>query len=271
MQNSEEQIEETDIQEQENSENDSDDPEIGPSKPTSVQQKMVALSGQNIDEFMKEMESVQKKQENDKDDENKLSGAASIEPPAPPGTDPVPTMVPHQIPQSNLPVPPTLIFPGPPLRLPPGPPPGRPLMPPGPPPGLPPPRLPLRMPPAPPPPRMLRLPGPTGISAPPNLTLGTPNVVSAAPQLINRLDGGKQHGATISAKPQIRNLSADVTRFVPSTLRVKREDKKQKSSTRTAMVNELKQKEMLAHVGITKQQTKDDAYMQFMKEMQGLL
>jgi WW domain-binding protein 11 len=32
-------------------------------KPNYVQQKMLALSGQNIDDFMKEMESVQKKKE----------------------------------------------------------------------------------------------------------------------------------------------------------------------------------------------------------------
>lgn len=32
-------------------------------KPTSLQQRMLAISGQNIDEFMKEMENVQKKKE----------------------------------------------------------------------------------------------------------------------------------------------------------------------------------------------------------------
>lgn len=73
------------------------------------------------------------------------------------------------------------------------------------------------------------------------------------------------------AKPQIRNLSADVTRFVPSTLRVKREDKKPKQSTR-ALVHELKQKEFIHQQhAVSGKPTKDDAYMQFMKEMQGLL
>ncbi|KAB0792211.1 hypothetical protein PPYR_14170 [Photinus pyralis] len=230
-----------------------------PSKPTSVQQKMVALSGQNIDDFMKEMESVHKKQENDKDDDKPRAS----EPLAPPGTDPLPTVPAQTLPQPQIPAPPALIFPAP-LRLPPGPPPGRPLLPPGPPPGLPH-RIPLRMPPA--PPRMIRLPGP-----PPNLSLATPNVLSAGPQLI-RIESGIKQGATISAKPQIRNLSADVTRFVPSALRVKREDKKPKSSSRAALANELKQKEMLVHIPSTptKQLTKDDAYMQFMKEMQGLI
>jgi WW domain-binding protein 11 len=102
------------------------------------------------------------------------------------------------------------------------------------------------------------------------LPLGTPNVLSAAPQLINRVESSKQ-GATISAKPQIRNLSADVTRFVPSALRVKREDKKQKPNTR-ALVHELKQKEYHLHQSThPEQHTKDDAYKQFMEEMQTLL
>lgn len=72
---------------------------------------------------------------------------------------------------------------------------------------------------------------------------------------------------TISAKPQIRNLSADVTRFVPSALRVKREDKKVQKQK--PFVSEYRQQH------IERQQpkgtTKDDAYMQFMREMQGLL
>lgn len=224
---------------------------------------MVALSGQNVDDFMKEMETVQKKSDNSKEEESK----GKPEPLIPPGTDPMPTQ--QQPPQHSIP--PPLLFPtGGPLRLPPGPPPGRPLMPPGPPPGLPPPRLPLpRMPPA--PPRILRIPGPPpNLGGPPNLPLGTPNVLSAAPQLINRHEPMKQ-GATIMAKPQIRNLSADVTRFVPSTLRVKREDKKPKQSTR-ALAHELKHKEYLsAQAAVSGKPSKDDAYMQFMKEMQGLL
>lgn len=250
------------------SDRDSDDSDDLPSssKPTSLQQKMVALSGQNVDEFMKEMDAVQKKLETDKDDDRIKPTAAAMhlmEPLAPPGVDSTPLNMnkpPH------APGPPPLMFPAPGLRVPPGPPPGRPLMPPGPPPGLP--RLPIRMQPA--PPRMLRMPGP-----PPNmavqaaLPLANPNVLSAAPQLINRNEPMKQ-SATISAKPQIRNLSADVTRFVPSTLRVKREDKKPKQSS-ARLVHELRQKEFMGHVPTGQQPTKDDAYMQFMKEMQGLL
>ncbi|XP_045463582.1 WW domain-binding protein 11 [Harmonia axyridis] len=230
------------------------------SKPTSLQQKMVALSGQNIDEFMKEMESVQKRGEVGKDLQNSRKAVAHIEPLIPPGTDP-PVVVPAPPNPPSMPV----MFPNGGLRLPPGPPPGRPLLPPG----LPPPRIPIRLPPA--PPRLIRIPGPPpAISASSNLPLATPNVLSAGPQLISRSESGShKQGATISAKPQIRNLSADVTRFVPSALRVKREDKK--SNTRV-LVNEFKQKEMHFHQqAMAKQHTKDDAYKQFMQEMQNLM
>lgn len=70
-------------------------------------------------------------------------------------------------------------------------------------------------------------------------SLVNPNVLSAPPSLISRpttkhalavgskptVDDKKSTGATIEAKPQLRNLSADVTKFMPTSLRVKREDK----------------------------------------------
>lgn len=56
------------------------DSESSAVKPTSLQQKMVALSGQNVDEFMKEMETVQKKIEPTKEDEIKTKLSAHIEP-----------------------------------------------------------------------------------------------------------------------------------------------------------------------------------------------
>lgn len=221
------------------------------SKPTSLQQKMVALSGQNVDEFMKEMETVQKKLEQ-----------RESEPLLPPGTtEPVPTLpsMPPSNPPPNMP-PPLMFAPGTGIRLPPGPPPGRPLMPPGPPPGLPPMRLPGT--------RLIRIPVPPLVPTS-QVPQPKPNVLSAAPQLINRNDSTKQ-GATISAKPQIRNLSADVTRFVPSALRVKREDKKGKPVT--SLARELKQKEMhLNNQLVGGQRTKDDAYKRFMMEMEGLM
>lgn len=61
----------------------------------------------------------------------------------------------------------------------------------------------------------------------------------------------------------MRNLSADVTRFVPSALRVKREDKKSKT-----IYKAMPQRPMDTPKQVP---TKDDAYMQFMREMEGLL
>lgn len=235
------------------------------SKPTSLQQKMVALSGQNVDEFIKEMETVQKKLEQRKE-EGQAKLAAQMEQLMPPGTnEPVPTL--PSLPPSSAPTaPPPLMFTGAGIRLPPGPPPGRPLMPPGPPPGLPP-RLPLGLTAA--GPRLIRIPAPPLVVGPQPVPQPKPNVLTAAPQLINRNESTKQ-GATISAKPQIRNLSADVTRFVPSALRVKREEKKNRPVT--SLARELKQKEMnLNNQLAAGQHTKDDAYKQFMQEMEGLM
>jgi len=88
----------------------------------------------------------------------------------------------------------------------------------------------------------------------------TGNVLSAGPQL---RDTSQSSGATIEAKPQIRNLSADVTRFVPSTLRIKRDDKrKDKRAAEAAEAGQQAQEQ---------KPTKDDAYTLFMAEMQGLL
>lgn len=95
----------------------------------------------------------------------------------------------------------------------------------------------------------------------------TPNVLSAAPQLINRKDKDGKSSTTIEAKPQIRNLAADVTRFLPTSLRVKRDDKK-KSSNISRIIERLPETQPLR---ATQPKTKDDAYMQFMQEMEGLL
>ncbi|XP_014278469.1 WW domain-binding protein 11 [Halyomorpha halys] len=133
------------------------------------------------------------------------------------------------------------------------------MRPPGPPPGLPPRLMGIRLPPGPPPglpPRLLpsRLPG----------SLPTPNVLTAAPQLI-RKEGSQSitKGATIEAKAQIRNLTADVTRFVPTALRVKRGEDK----LMLRKQEQLPKPELQPKPGATK----DDAYSQFMREMEGLL
>lgn len=224
-------------------------------KPTSLQQRMLALSGQNIDDFMKEMEEVHRKRERDRaaDLSARLSALkrgdgrdsdsdSDLEPPPPHVSvqpPPVPPLMAHDF---------TLEPPGveirsipPPPLLPPGVRPALRLAPPGPPPGA--------------PPRLLR----PLVPPPPPKPAPHVSVLSAAPQLITKKDS---QGATISAKPQIRNLSADVTRFVPSALRVKREDKKSKPI----------KSNVHKPTDIPKQApTKDDAYSQFMREMEGLL
>ncbi|KAL0822707.1 hypothetical protein ABMA28_004726 [Loxostege sticticalis] len=251
-------------------------------KPTSLQQRMLALSGQNIDDFMKEMEEVHRKRERDRAADlnarlsalKRTTGGRDSDS----DSDTESAMPPQQIPPELLEppgaemrqMPPPLMPPGlrppplraplgpPPLRLPPGPPAGRPPAPPGPPPGLPP-RGVLRPPGPPPgaPPRLLR----PLVPPPPPKAMPQVSVLTAAPQLIPKKDGPQ--GATISAKPQIRNLSADVTRFVPSALRVKREDKKSKPAKNGSIHRPAE---------LPKQApSKDDAYMQFMKEMEGLL
>lgn len=67
---------------------------------------------------------------------------------------------------------------------------------------------------------------------------------------------------TIEAKPQLRNLSADSTRFLPTSLKIKRHDQKQTRRTILPPVNPTPNNRTV---------TSDDAYSEFMKEMEGLL
>ncbi|XP_054762774.2 WW domain-binding protein 11-like [Lytechinus pictus] len=198
-------------------------------------------------------------------------------PTAPPGFPPgmpVPTGVPP-----NFNRPPPLRPPPPPLRMiPPGPPAGRPpAPPPGPPPGVPPllrggppPRLTL-------PPGMLpppRLPMPPLRPGVPRLE--NPNVFSAAP-MIRRLPTRAEEAAdvkssaTIEAKPQIRNLTADVTRFMPTSLRVKRDAKGKTKGLKAGGVEEAAMAPAMKPNPAVQSATKDDAYDQFMKEMGELM
>ncbi|KAL1452335.1 hypothetical protein MTO96_043826 [Rhipicephalus appendiculatus] len=68
-------------------------------------------------------------------------------------------------------------------------------------------------------------------------------------------------GATIEAKPQLRNLSADIMRFTPTSLRVKRDPAKRTT----------KDVPTAPTVSSVTAPTKDDAYELFMKEMENLL
>ncbi|CAG0896391.1 unnamed protein product [Darwinula stevensoni] len=152
--------------------------------PSSIQQKMLTMAGQDIDEFMKEMEAVHRERQAKKDAElrSRLSrvgetpGHGHIPPPPPPSIPP-PGMMFRSLPPTGL-------------RLPPGPPPvpTRMRLPPGPPPGLPPPRL---------------VQHPQSVTA--TVSGSNPNVLSAAPRLIKRTEGEmKTSGPTIEAKPQLR-------------------------------------------------------------------
>ncbi|KAG8138037.1 hypothetical protein E2320_003968 [Naja naja] len=206
-------------------------------------------------------------------------------PPGPPPGAP-PFLRPPGLPGLRGPLP-RLLPPGPPPGRPPGPPPGPPPgLPPGPPPRGPPPRLPPPAPPGIPPPRpgMLRPPlvPPPGLFPP--APIPNPGVLSAPPSLIQRPKADdtsaatieKKATATISAKPQITNPKAEITRFVPTALRVRRENKGTAASA-------LRKPDDEPSVQITKTtpkvgssapvsvQTKDDVYEAFMKEMEGLL
>ncbi|XP_022092667.1 WW domain-binding protein 11-like [Acanthaster planci] len=223
-------------------------------------------------------------------------GPPTVNPPsAPPGPPPGPPARPPPGPPPGFPLPnfvrPPMVPPRgmPPRMPPPGPPPGRPRAPPpGPPPGVPPPLLRAGL-----PPQRLPPPPPPGVGPPPRLMpprmrppapgmqqqQENPNVLSAPPS-IHKLPikpddhlADKKSSATIEAKPQIRNLQADVTRFMPTSLRVKRDKGKAKGLKTGAGADE----DMIKSVPVPKAQptvataTKDDAYDQFMKEMSGLM
>ncbi|KAL4239240.1 WW domain-binding protein 11 [Mactra antiquata] len=234
-----------------------------------------------------------------------LTQSAPIKPTMPPGPPPgAPTGLPPGVPPGPPPgAPPMMMRPpplrggppgppgGPPRMMRPGPPPGRPQgMPPGPPPGLPPnirlpPRLPPGGPPGMPPPRMMRPPGgppgmPASLPLPPGVvppTQQNPNVLSAPPSIMKLpqkvAQEEKKDTATISAKPQIKNPIGDVTRFMPTSLKVKRSGKESKVKTQDKE-EERKTVGMTIRPTPTVQQPgkkKDDAYDQFMKEMESLL
>lgn len=262
-------------------------------KPTTVQQKMLAMAGhQDIDQFMREMEVVHKKRETERaqdlnarlsllEETENSKGKMDVDVEPPGAMDSAPSRVSnhHSMPPMGMPPPPLLYRPPPPpmhLRMPPPPPPRLGMrLPPGPPSGMP--RLlrpgPPSMPRIPPPPMQMPM-----VSSVSNAQMQnqqgnatsqpkTPNVLTAAPQLINRKDKDGKSSSTIEAKPQIRNLAADVTRFLPTSLRVKRDDKR-KPSTIPRIIERLPEAQL---VQPQQSKTKDDAYMQFMQEMKGLL
>lgn len=221
-------------------------------------------------------------------EDDKLQQPRLIPPGPPPGAPPG---LPPGLPPGPPPgVPPLMFRPmrGPmPRMLPPGPPPGRPSgLPPGPPPGLPPNiRMPPRMPPGPPgvpPPRMMRPPGaPPGMPpprmGPPGIqTQQNPNVISAQPSIMKppkiSSEEEKKSTATIEAKPQIKNIVGDVTRFTPTALKVKRDPRDAKGRViKKAKEEEKRVSAPAPVVAAAHTKTKDDAYDQFMREMEDLI
>lgn len=217
----------------------------------------------NIEEFMKEVESAQKKKEEERaletirvDPTPDVELEESIDKPSEPE---IPRPAPEPVimkPQEMMPIPPTIAMPRIPHPLMFRPPPMRAAMPMG-----------IRMPPGPPPNRpnlgMPRM----GIRMAPGPPLGPPPRHKQHHHHHDRNAMQKDpKSATITAKPQIRNLSADVTRFVPATLRIKRDEPK-KPKPRSYIPETQRQP-------ITQRQqqpTKDDAYAAFMSELQNLL
>lgn len=206
----------------------------------------------NIEEFMKEVESAQKKKEEEKaleiirvdptpnvDMEENIEKPNEIEipRPAPEQIIPIPQM------QMGMPrIPHALMFRPPPMR----PPmhmgmrmPSRPNIP-----GMN--RMGIRIPPGPPPPRHKQQ----------HHHHHDRNAAQKDPK-----------SATITAKPQIRNLSADVTRFVPATLRIKRTDEPKRPKPKF----HIPETQQMTAQRQQQQPAKDDAYKQFMNELNDLL
>lgn len=218
----------------------------------------------NIEEFMKEVESAQKKKEEEKaletvridptpdvEMEEGIEKPHEIEIPRPAPapqeiiTIPAPFGMPR-IPHPSFfrppPMRPTMQM-G--IRLPPGPPPGRPNL-----------------------SGMARM----GIRMAPGPPLGPPPRHSKQHHHHHDRNAPPKDpkSATITAKPQIRNLSADVTRFVPvSALRGVKRDEPKKPKPKS-YIPETQRPQFVARQQ-QQQPTKDDAYKQFMNELQDLM
>lgn len=212
----------------------------------------------NIEEFMREVESAQKKKEEEKaleilridptpavEMEESIERPNEVEAPRP---EPPRELIP--MPQMTMPrMPHQLMFRPPPMRPTmsmgirmPGPPPTRPNMQ-----GM---RMGIRMAPGPP--------------------LGPPPRHKQHHHHHDRNAMPKDpKSATITAKPQIRNLSADVTRFVPATLRIKRDEPKKPKPK--SYIPETQRQQFAVQRQQQQKPTKDDAYQQFMSELQDLL
>ncbi|KAK2711261.1 hypothetical protein QYM36_012445, partial [Artemia franciscana] len=222
---------------------------------------------EDIDLFMKDFEDAQKKKDTkkrrDKEKEEEKEEkeepvvhpmpSMPLRPPGPPPGLPPSLMARPMIPRPGM----QPMRPPPPMRLPlrmPGMP-----MPPGPPPGLPMRMMRPMMPPGMIPHDVALIPPPAGQPMP-------HSVLTAAPKIVKRgRETTEQTSATIEGKPQIRSLAAEVTRFVPIQLRLKKDQMKPSREVSIVAKPEPPKSTPL------QQPTKEDAYYQFMKEMTGLL
>ena len=103
-----------------------------------------------------------------------------------------------------------------------------------------------------------------------------PSVADSAPQQASLMPASRPSPANvISAKPQLRNTYAEVTKLVPTAIRVRREG----VTPRTAPPSQLPGRVPSQHsYGLTYKEkqrapvrTQDEAYTDFMKEMESLL
>lgn len=76
--------------------------------------------------------------------------------------------------------------------------------------------------------------------------------------------------ATISAQPQIRNIQAEVTKFMPTSLKVRR-DQPKAARKKFHKIQDLSNMNSQYPSSRAMQQETNDAYETFMKEMDGLL
>lgn len=253
-----------------------------PPRPTTLQQRMLAIAGQDVNTVIQEMDYLHRQKEinrqvthetrkarmeaGDFDDDPSIdNNKYPPHMPPHPGQFQRPPMMPAYGPYGSMGPPPPMGYGGfvpPPIpgsRLPPGPPPRMPQ-------GLTP-RL-IRPPGMPPPP-------------PPGLRPGAPSMLTGRPQLSTSAPSkpsSKPTASIIEAKPQMRNLSADLTRFVPTTLKVKKDMPPKKDVVKPSVnphiewrTPQVQVSSKSAPVAQPPVKTKDDAYSQFMKEMQGFM
>ena len=230
---------------------------------------------EDVDEGEEEKSVDEKKGRSVRFADDEQSGARLLT--GPPG--PPPGLPPGMPPGPPPGVPPLMRPPPPPDGLPPIPPFGGP---PGPPPGLPPHIIPPVMGMA--PPREQWGGGPRTKSSPAIISAGP--TVSAQPvrsvveppasQPTPASTAGQEEPATISATPKLRNMKAEVTKFMPTSLRVRRDNPKSvkakmKGAASLSSTNTSKADIQVPPAAASKSMAQGDAYDAFMKEMSGLL